>query len=260
LCDNFFSSLSGPSGPNHLYTVAAQSGGLVNNPGHGIIGEQGVYAFPTLAEALQKARISWKYYDEQDDPKANTLFNPLPGFVSFEENPELMKHLVSQKEFTKDLSGDGFPEVSWIVPEEKHSEHPPADVEAGMWHVTEIVNEIMKSRHWQDTAIIVVWDDYGGFYDHVAPPKVDEYGLGPRVPALVISPYSRKGFVNHSQFDFTSPLKLVETRFALAPLTERDRNAKDMLDCFDFRQKPLAPRIIERGTVLDFSSMKTTPP
>jgi phospholipase C len=260
LCDNFFSSLSGPSGPNHLYTVAAQSGGLVNNPGYGLIGERGVYAFPTMAEALQNAKVSWKYYDEQPDPKANTLFNPLPGFVSFEENPELMKHLVPLTELSRDLAGDGFPEVSWIIPEVKHSEHPPADIGAGMWHVTEIVNEIMKSRHWGDTAIIVVWDDYGGFYDHVAPPKLDAYGLGPRVPALVISPYAKKGFVNHSQFDATSPLKLFETRFALEPLTERDRNANDMLDCFDFGQKPLEPRLIHKGTVLDFSSMKTTPP
>ena len=126
------------------------------------------------------------------------------------------------------------------------SEHPPSDSARGMWYVTGIVNTIMQSRYWQDTAIIITWDDYGGFYDHVPPPKLDRYGLGIRVPALVISPYARRGFVCHTQFDFTSPLKLIERRFGIAPLTQRDRQAADMLDCFDFMQQPLPPVVITR--------------
>ncbi len=260
LCDNFFSSLSGPSEPNHLYTVAAQSAGLVNNPPPGINGEDGVYSFPTIAEKLQEARVSWKYYDEKPNPKEHSLWNPLPGFKSFQENAALMNNVVSLSQFYKDVEGQGFPAVSWIVPVARNSEHPPADVSVGMWHVTDIVNAVMKSPHWKDTAIIITWDDYGGFYDHVAPPKVDAYGLGPRVPTLVISPFARAGYVSHSQFDFTSPLKLVETRYGLAPLTPRDAAANDMLDCFDFGQAPLAPRVITRDTKLDFSGMKTTEP
>ena len=104
------------------------------------------------------------------------------------------------------------------------------------------------------------WDDYGGFFDHVPPPQVDRYGLGPRVPALVISPYARPGFVCHTHFDFTSPLKLIERRFDLPSLTSRDHDASDMLDCFDFHQRPLAPDVLTRDTHLDFSSLQPTLP
>lgn len=260
LCDNFFSSLSGPSEPNHLYTVAAQSGGLVNNPGPGIYGAEDVFSFPTIAERLQAAGVSWKYYDEKPDPKKHSLWNPLPGFKSFQENPKLMENVVSLKSFEKDLQGDNFPAVSWIVPTAKNSEHPPADVRAGMWHVTDIVNSVMKSRYWKDSVIILTWDDFGGFYDHVAPPQVDEYGLGPRVPTIVISPWVKPGYIDHTVFDFTSPLRLVELKYSLEPLTSRDKTANDMLDCFDFSQTPLSADVIERTTRLDFSSMRTTLP
>lgn len=103
LCDSFFSSLMGPSEPNHLYTIAAQSGGLVNNPPPGIAREDGVYTFPTMAELLQASNVSWKYYDEKPNPKAHSLWNPLPGFKSFQENPKLMDHLVSLSTFFEDL-------------------------------------------------------------------------------------------------------------------------------------------------------------
>ena len=150
--------------------------------------------------------------------------------------------------------------MSWIVPTAIDSEHPPADSGRGMRHVTDLVNAIMRGPAWKDTAIIVTWDDYGGFYDHVPPPQVDRYGYGPRVPALVISPFARPGYICHTPLDFTSPLKLIEERFGLPPLTTRDASAHDMLDCFDFRQKPLAPDIITPQTPLDSSGMKTTKP
>jgi phospholipase C len=106
----------------------------------------------------------------------------------------------------------------------------------------------------------VTWDDFGGFYDHVPPPDVDKYGYGPRVPAIVISPYSRAGKICHTTFDFTSPLKLIETKFGLQSLTARDGKSNDMLDCFNFKQKPLKPVVIDRDTVLDFSHIKTSMP
>jgi phospholipase C len=257
LCDNFFSSLMGPSEPNHLYTVAAQSGGLVNNPLPGIAREDGVYTFPTMAEMLQASNVSWKYYDEKPNPKAHSLWNPLPGFRSFQENPKLMEHLVSLSTFFEDLQSDHLPEVAWIVPTAPDSEHPPADVQRGMWHVTELVNAVMRSKYWNNTVIIVTWDDYGGFYDHVSPPEVDKYGFGPRVPAIVISPYAKSGFISHAHFDLTSPLKLIETRFGLKPLSERDRMSNDMLDCFDFKRKGLPPVIITRDSKLSFGDLET---
>lgn len=260
LCDDFFSSLMGPSEPNHLYTVAAQSGGLVNNPPPGLAKEPGVYSYPTMAELLQSSRISWRYYDQKSDPHQHSLWNPLPGFVAFQQNPELMDHLVPLGDFYQDIRDHNLPAVSWIVPTGEDSEHPPADAAQGMWHITHLINAVMRSPYWQDSVIILTWDDYGGFYDHVPPANVDRYGYGPRVPALIISPYARPGFICHTRFDFTSPLKLIEERFGLKPLTERDREARDMLDCFDFRQKPLAADVITTATRLDFSKMKTTLP
>ncbi len=260
LSDAFFSSLMGPSEPNHLYTVAAQSGGLVNNPGPSIAHQPGVYSFPTFAELLQASHISWKYYDEKPNPRAHSLWNPLPGFRQFQQRPELMQRLVSSQEFVGDLQAGKLPQVSWVVPIAPDSEHPPADVQRGMWHVTELINAVMQSKYWNDSVIIVTWDDYGGFYDHVAPPSLDKYGFGPRVPALVISPYARSGYICHTQFDFTSPLKLIEKRFGLKALSARDAASPDMTDCFDFQQKPLPPDIINRETKLDFSAVKTTLP
>jgi phospholipase C len=259
LCDNFFSSVMGPSEPNHLYSVAAQSGGLVNNPHEGLSGQPGVYTFPSLPEALEKAGISWRYYTPKP-PNLHDLWSPLPGFVAFQKDPKLLSRAGSLKDFYQDIKAKRLPAVAWIVPESKESEHPPFDVTRGMWHVTQLVNAIMESPYWKDTVIILVWDDYGGFYDHVPPPQVDRYGYGFRVPALVISPYARPGFVSHTVFDFTSPLRLIERRFGLPPLTSRDRDANDMVDCFDFQQKPLEKRVIKPSTKLDFSDLKTTRP
>lgn len=252
LCDAFFSSLAGPSEPNHLYTVAAKSGGLVNNPGRGINGEDGVYTFKTLAELLQSSKHSWRYYDEKKNPKAHSLWNPLPGFKAIFNSPEMMSHLVSLDELYTDAQHDRLPEVCWCVPTAADSEHPPADSARGMWHVTGLINAIMQSPAWSNTVIIVTWDDFGGFYDHVPPPQVDKYGYGPRVPALVISPWAKPGYISHVHYDFTSPLKLIEDHFGLKPLASRDQDANNMLDCFDFQQKPNPPDVLSRETPLKF--------
>ncbi len=255
LCDNFFSSLMGPSEPNHLYTVAAQSGGLVNNPPPGVIGQNDVYSFPTMVQLLEKSHVSWKYYDERSHPQTHWLWNPLPGFTAIHNNPRLMAHIVQLKAFYNDLKQHTLPEVSWIVPTFADSEHPPASTTRGMWHVTHLINAVMRSSYWKNTVVVLTWDDYGGFYDHAAPPDVDQYGFGPRVPALVISPWARPGYVCHTSFDLTSPLKLIETRFGLPALAERDARSNNMLDCFDFSQPPLSPVIITHRTRLDFSQL-----
>ncbi len=101
----------------------------------------------------------------------------------------------------------------------------------------------MQGPDWPTTAIVLTWDDFGGFFDHVAPPAVDEYGYGPRVPLLVISPYAKQGAVSHTVYEFGSVLQLIETRFNLAPLTMRDTIANSMLDMFDFGQTPAPPLV-----------------
>jgi len=105
---------------------------------------------------------------------------------------------------------------------------------------------LMQSRYWKSTAVVLTWDDFGGFYDHVAPPHVDLYGDGPRVPAIVISPYSRPGFVDDTTLEFASVLRFIETIFDVPPLTSRDANADDMLEAFDFSQPPIQPLILKQ--------------
>ena len=126
--------------------------------------------------------------------------------------------------------------------------------------MTGLINAVMKSSYWQNCAIILWWDEFGGFYDHVRPIQTDEYGFGFRVPAIVISPYAIPQNISHTQYDSTSPLKLVETKFGLTPMASRDAAANNMLDCFNFSETPLPPVIIDEDTKLDFSDMAATNP
>jgi phospholipase C len=239
LCDHFFSSLAGPSLPNHLYMVAAQSGGVVDNLKNP---PTGGFNFPTMAELLGAHQVGWKYYIGMD-PQAFHLWNPLAGFKSFMSSQELRSHLVSSDQYFRDLRDGTLPAVAWIVPNFDESEHPPADIQVGMWYVTDLVNALMKSPYW-NTALVITWDDYGGFYDHVAPPQVDQYGLGPRVPALIVSPYAHAGFVDHTPYEFCSVLHFIEDQFKLPPLTARDHQANDLGMTLDPAQRPLAPFLI----------------
>jgi phospholipase C len=254
LCDNFFGSVSGPSEPNHLYTVAAQSGGLEFNATGGC-----VLSFPSIIELLGQANVTWKYYSGKD-PTVEHLWNPLPGFRKYANDPNLDSHLAWTGQFYRDLKAGNLPQVCWLTPNGPVSEHPPANVQDGMWYVTDLINAVMRSSYWQNCAIIVTWDEFGGFYDHVPPIQIDGYGLGLRVPTIVISPYSISGTVVHTQYDLTSPLKLVETKFGLSSLTARDGSSNTMLECFNFSQTPLPPIIINKNTKLDFSDMPTRTP
>jgi phospholipase C len=255
LCDAFFSSIQSGSLSNHLYGVAAQSGGSAGN--NAICVD---FLFPCIVDLLGDANISWTQY-VGETPTKETLWNPLPGFQSFEEknNLKVLPHLAPTSRFYRDIRDGKLPQVSYLIPDGDVSEHPPKDVRVGMRYVTNLVNAVMKSKYWQKCVIVIVWDDYGGFYDHVSPPQVDTFGYGFRVPALVISPYSSVG-VNHTPYDLTSLLKLIETKFNLAPLTARDNDSHTMLECFNFSQTPLPPDIITPETHLDFSDMVTTKP
>jgi phospholipase C len=254
LCDEFFSSIMAASFPNHVYGVAAQSGDLVTEYHINHVGANKPYLvnfyFPSVIEQLGNAGVSWKYYSGRD-PVTETAWNPLPGFRKYLEKNgivyDLNAHLSRTSDFENDVRKNNLPQVCWITPDKLNSEHPPRDVRVGMWYVTGLINLIMKSQYWKNCAIIVTWDDSGGFYDHVPPPQVDSLGLGFRVPALVISPWSRSGTVVHTQYDFTSTLKLIETKYQLPPFTGRDASSNTMLECFDFTQTPLPPHIITKN-------------
>jgi phospholipase C len=253
LCDAFFSSMMGASFPNHVYNIAGQSGDLVTEYHINHVGVNKPYLvdffFPSVIELLGNAEISWKYYSGRD-PLTETAWNPLPGFRKYLEKQgvvyDLTSHLGKTDDFFNDIKRNTLPQVSWITPGKLVSEHPPRDVRPGMWYVTGLINAIMKSPYWNTCAIIVTWDDSGGFYDHVPPPQVDEFGFGFRVPALVISPWSKSGQVIHTNYDLTSPLRLLEAKFGLGSLTPRDGLSNTMLECFDFTQTPLPPHIITK--------------
>ncbi len=268
LADHFFSSLIGPSLPNHVYTVAATSGGLIRNvcsKNHEIallkriMHDKDGFSFASMVTLLARKDISWKYYVETNstpvkvnddchvvnpEPQQMGLWNPLPGFKAIRDSRTLMSHLVNLKQYQRDLRDGTLPAVSWIVPDFQDSEHPPATPEQGMWHVTRLINALMQSRYWHDSVVFLTWDDYGGFYDHVPPPQVDAYGYGLRVPLLVISPFAKKGYTDHQRGGLTSMLRFIEVRFNLPNLTKRDLESGDMNEAFDFYQKPNPPLII----------------
>jgi phospholipase C len=188
----------------------------------------------------------------------------LPLFSYFQEHFQILDtHDLSTQSFIDAIANGTLPAVSWITPGawepggmpsvcagQDVSEHPPARQDCGMDYVTGLVNAIMKSKYWQDTAIVITWDDYGGFYDHVAPPVIDEYGEGFRVPTLIISPWARHGYVDSTVYEFGSMLKLAETVFNLPTLHTRDATSNDMLNAFDFSQSPQPP-LFEPGNFVE---------
>ncbi|MGH9469450.1 MAG: phospholipase C [Terriglobia bacterium] len=264
LCDHFFSSFNGPSSNNHLYAVAAQDGGILRfdcnlKQAEDEMDDPDGFSFLAIVDLLEKKDVSWKYYVETrpvppgtkrgcylqyPDPKHFSAWNPLPGFPAVRNNPARMSKLVDLNEYYQDLKQGTLPAVSYISPDLQDSEHPPASPERGMWYVTRLVNALMQSPYWKDSVVFLTWDDYGGFYDHVAPPQVDAFGFGPRVPMIVISPYAKPGYISHYTYEFCSVLKFVEERWGLGHLTARDHRADDMRDCFNFDQAPLETRVI----------------
>jgi len=173
------------------------------------------------------------------------LWNPLPHIADVMNDPTLLSHDVPGSQFYTDIQSGKLPQVSWVIPNPQVSEHPNAGPVPGQKYVVTLVNTIMQSQYWRDSAIFVVWDDWGGFYDHVPPPKIDQYGLGFRVPALLISPYARQNFVSHHVYEFSSFLTLIEDQFGLKALTNRDSAANSFADEFDFNQAPRAPVVLD---------------
>lgn len=268
LADNMFSSLEGPSLPNHLYTVAAQSGRVINNPPNNlswgcdadsttqvevldqlgnIVLEFPCFDFQTLADTLQAAGVSWKYY-APGQGQSGYVWSTLDSIKHIRQTSLWAAHVVSDTLFVADAANGNLPAVSWLVTSAGKSEHPPASVCQGENWTVQQLNAIMQGPDWKSTAIFITWDDFGGFYDHVAPAGVDTFGLGPRIPLLIISPFARMGFISHTQYEFSSVLKFIETRFKLGALTPRDSQANDTTDSFDFTQTPRPPLILNTRT------------
>ncbi|MDA4112011.1 MAG: alkaline phosphatase family protein, partial [Thaumarchaeota archaeon] len=273
LDDNFFSSLMGPSFPNHLYMVSGTSGNITGNPrAHGPDFQLTQYfnlTWTQIAQELSQKGISWKWYTGQANVTAPSYWDVLPVFNYFQKNPQILKqNVVSTQNFVNSVQNGTLPSVSWIIPGSVWhpptypfnasppiqycvtSEHPPARPDCGMDYVSYLVNAVMNSQYWSSTAIVINEDDYGGFYDHVAPPQVDAYGEGFRVPTLVISPWAKHGYVDHTPYEFGSFLSFIETNFNVPSLGTRDSfgvGKNNMMNSFDFSQVP-QPIMIEPGT------------
>jgi phospholipase C len=192
--------------------------------------------------------------------KTPSAKNPLPGFSAVHETDQL-GNIQTHDDFRQAVEDGTLPSVSWIVPGNDVSEHPQSSqgIDAGMAYVTRLVNTVMESPYWESSAIFVTWDDWGGFYDHVLPPVVDANGYGLRVPALVISPYARRGYIDHQTLTFDAYLKLIEDRFLggqrLDPATDGRPDSRptvredlgilgDLALAFDFDQEPRRPLIL----------------
>ncbi len=198
--------------------------------------------FNTMAQVLDKAGVSWKYYATA--LVGAGMWEPFEAIRYVRYGADWNKNIIAPE--TKILTDPGagaLASVTWVSPSKADSDHPSARSDRGPSWVASVVNAIGKSKYWNSTAIIVTWDDWGGWYDNAPPPQLDFRGLGIRVPCLIISPYARKGYVSHTQYEYASTLKFIERAFnlphvgaTLAGYTDARANALD--DSFDFTQKP----------------------
>jgi phospholipase C len=286
LHDRMFEANASWSLPQHLFMVsewsaqcstpdvAASCVNALQNPLVGT-GKSGSYAWTDITYMLHKAGVTWKYYVAEgtepdcDDDAAQcppvvqktttpSIWNPLPLFTTVREDGEL-GNIQTVDALEADARAGTLPAVSWVVPSNEVSEHPVASVATGQNYVTAVINAIMQSPNWSSTAIILAWDDWGGFYDHVQPPTVDVNGYGLRVPSLVISPYARHGFIDHQNLSFDAYTKFIEDVFLrgnrLNPATDGRPDPRptvresvaalgDLSNDFDFTQAPRAPFVL----------------
>lgn len=255
--DRMFQSNTGPSFAAHQYLIAGQSAEVDSDPNGPvwgcdapgderttIIGPNGTslpgpypcFDYKTMADLLDTAHISWKYYA----PAVGENFFILSAYQAVRHiryGNDWGTNVVSpETQILSDIAQGNLAQVTWVVPSFANSDHPGATRNGPDW-VASIANAIGESSYWDSTAIIVTWDDWGGFYDHVSPPQVDEMGLGFRVPLIIISPFAREGFVSHQVHEMGSILRFIENAYHLPSLGTRDAISDDFSDCFDFTQR-----------------------
>jgi phospholipase C len=278
LMDNFFSSVATNSFPNHLFMVAAQAGDTATVPSDLYVTStpdrwgcdaprptqvevqsrtgKVKYVYPcfdfrTLTDELDTAHVSWTYYAPNMD-QPGYKWSALDAIKHIRFGPDWGKHVVNTGTFTRDARAGKLPAVSWLMPFDSVSDHPAlSNICVGEnWAVDEI-NAVMSNRaEWNQTAIVLTWDDWGGFYDHVNPPRGPnpwiQYGF--RVPAILISPYTKVGTVDHTFYTFSSLPALAETLFGLPALTRSDASANTMLASLNFQQSPQPPLVLANRT------------
>ena len=258
LGDRMFQSNTGPSFVAHQYMIAAQSGNASENPTGRIWGCEagsssrvalvgpngtdlpGVYPcfdYSTMADLLDAKKITWRYYA----PGSTDGFFIISAYQAIRHirfGSDWTNNVISpETNVLTDIKKGELAQVTWIVPSWAHSDHPGAG-DAGPDWVASITNAIGASPFWDSTAIFISWDDWGGWYDHVDPPQIDQMGLGFRVPLLVVSPYAKHGYISHVTHESSGFLTYIERLYGLPNLGARDAIADDLLDCFDYNQHP----------------------
>jgi phospholipase C len=260
LFDRYFSSAPSGGVANHMYAVAAQPG---NATARGYIPAGGWGSTPTIFDALNRRGISWKYYVQNYEPQityrtsrkahpdraAQVVRVPLLGFARFVDDKRLAGHIVDLNQYYVDLANGTLPQVSYIAMSGAN-EHPPASIQVGQKATRSVISALERSSAWSSSAFVLAWDNWGGWYDHVKPPT----GYGFRVPALVISPYARRGYLDPTVTDHTSVLKFIETNWKLPALTARDRNAGSIAGAFDFTKPPRPAELLSTRGPTDLSA------
>jgi phospholipase C len=267
LADRFFSSERGPSFPNHLFSIAASSAGTTENPKRvGLTGAQWTWGcdapaftevqvrgptgavtstrpcfdLPTLGDRLNQKGVSWAYYAATIH-EAGYIWSAYDAIDHVRTSAQWSRHVRPVDRLVTDIRRGRLPAVTWVTPRFELSEHPDFSLCHGENWTTRVVDAVMDGPMWKHTAVFITWDDWGGFYDHVPPPRVAGQDLGFRVPLLVLSPFARAGYIDHRPSDFTAVLRFVEDNWGLAPLTPRDRAQSDLAQDFDFSQHPRPP-------------------
>lgn len=218
------------------------------------------FDFSTLGDELQRKGLAWRYYAprlssaqqwkhflsrnslggvEGKGPDFGQLWTAYDAVAHDRYGPTWESNVVSPPaRIISDVAAGQLASVTWVVPDWKNSDHSFSQSNTGPSWVAAVVNAIGESRFWRSTAIFVTWDDSGGWYDHVPPPQIDYDGLGIRVPLIVVSPYAKRSYVSHTQYEFGSILRFAEDVFGLKRLAASDSRANDLWDCFDFSQSP----------------------
>jgi phospholipase C len=276
LSDHFFASAAGPSYPNHFFFIAGQSGGAIDNPenigtkptadggsfkswGCDAIGD-GVFVFTkdrhgnltkhdtcftfrTVGEQLSEIGVDWTFYSAVPG-QSGYFWNAYNGIQDvFHDQAYWQAHTRPVDRLLRDIDAGDLPAVTWVTPRFQLSDHPPYSTSWAHNWISDIVNGVMRSDMWEHTAIFVTWDEWGGLYDHVEPPQVDDVGLGFRVPLLTIGPYVRRGVIDDEVGEFSTPLRFVSDNWGLTPLTERIRKTHNFEHVFDFGKPPREPVI-----------------
>jgi phospholipase C len=197
---------------------------------------------PTIGDRLNEKNVSWAWYSGgwndaiagHPDPLFQFHHQPFAFYANYADGtPGCAAHLKDEQDFLTALTSNSLPAVSYIKPLGHNNEHPGyADLQTGQQHVADLVSAVQKSPYWADSAIIITYDENGGRWDHVSPPVEDRWGPGTRIPAIVISPFAKQGYVDHTQYDTTSILKLIETRWGVSPLSNHDASANNMDNAF----------------------------